>query len=187
MNQMNQNHDQNLTQKLGLVMGISIIMLLIALGVVHIRNSGIPLPGPIIMLMFAMCFITGTIYLEHRGGEFPWILLGGGLMAVTVSVIVTCVFSGIVFVVTGKILDVPWEDLAYSLSVCMIVSVIALNVIPYIPGWILQLTEKTESDDERCNSHCESDYFFDDDGNDDTMPVIDGVSPDQGPPEDCGA
>lgn len=180
---MNHNPDTNLKQKLGLVMVISITLLLICLGVVHIRNSGIPVPIPIIVLMFALSFITGTVFLEHRGGVFPWILLGGGVIATISTIIFTCVFSGIVFTVTGKILAIPWGVLVYSLSTCMILSVIALNILPYLPGWISQLSNKIESMD-IVKSDCEADYFFDDnkqpDPDEDMWP-----DPDTGPPEDC--
>lgn len=125
----NQNANITLTRKMGLVMAISSTMLLISLGVVHIHNSGIPVPTPVLVLIFAIAFITGTIFLEHRGGVFPWILLGGGIAGVIVDVLVTCVFSGVVFIVTGKIFGIPWDILVYSLSACMILSVIALNII----------------------------------------------------------
>ena len=124
----NQNANITLTHKMGLVMAISSTMLLISLGVVHIHNSGIPVPTPVLVLIFAIAFITGTIFLEHRGGVFPWILLGGGIVGVIVDVLITCVFSGVVFIFTGKIFGVPWDILVYSLSACMILSVIALNI-----------------------------------------------------------
>jgi len=183
MNQ-NQHSDTTLAKKLGLVMAISITMLLFCLGVIHIRNTGIPVPTPIIVLIFAIAFITGTVFLELRGGVFPWIMLGGGVVAVTLSVLVTCVFSGIIFIVTGKIFAVPWDVLVYSLSACMIISVIILNILPCLPDLISKLSEHRIESMNNVKSHYEADYYFE--GDDMPDPNNESwVDSDQGPPEDC--
>jgi len=130
------------TKKLGLVMGISITMLLFCLGVVQIHNSGnpMPVPVPVIVLIFAMMFILGTIFCDHRGGTFPWTLLGGSIIAVISTVQYVCIFSGMVFIVTGNVFAVPWDVFVYLLSACMVLSVILLNIIPHLPEWISKLS-----------------------------------------------
>ena len=111
-----------------LVMSLSITILLFFIGIVNIKNTGLPMQISVIVIMFAIGFVVGTISSENRNGVYPWTLIGGLIIAIIATVVITCVFSGIMFSVTGGMFELDINLLIYSFSFCMIFSVISLNI-----------------------------------------------------------
>lgn len=116
-------------QKLISVMALSTALLLFILGIVNIKNTGLPITASVIAIMFAIGFVVGTLFTDSRNGVYPWTLIGGIIIATTVTVIITCIHSGIAFSITGGLFKINTDMLIYSYSACMIFSVIALNVV----------------------------------------------------------
>ena len=109
-------------------MSLSITVLLFFIGIVNIKNTGLPIPISVIVIMFAIGFVVGTILSENRNGVYPWILMGGLIIAIIATVVITSVFSGIMFLVTGGMFELDINLLIYLFSFCMIFSVISLNI-----------------------------------------------------------
>lgn len=122
------NLNNKMTHKLMLVMSLSITILLFFIGIVNIKNTGLPMQISVIVIMFAIGFVVGTISSENRNGVYPWTLIGGLIIAIIATVVITCVFSGIMFSVTGGMFELDINLLIYSFSFCMIFSVISLNI-----------------------------------------------------------
>ena len=122
------NLNNKMTRKLILVVSLSITILLFFIGIVNIINTGLPIQISVTVIIFAIGFVVGTILSENRNGVYPWTLIGGSIIAIIVTVVITCVFSGIMFSVTGGIFKLDTDVLIYSFSICMIFSVIALNI-----------------------------------------------------------
>lgn len=116
-----------MTRKLILVMAVAITTMMFFIGIINIKNT--ELSVPIIVILFAISFVLGTLSTENRGGVYPLTLIGGLIIAIIATVIITCVFSGLMFSVTGGIFNINIDLLIYSTSACMIFSVIALNII----------------------------------------------------------
>ena len=114
--------------KLALVIALSTTTLMFFIGIVNIKNTGLPISISVIVIMFAIGFVVGTLLSENRNGVYPWTLMGGLIIAVISTVVITCVFSGIMFSVTGGLFKIDTDLLINSFSTCMIFSVVALNI-----------------------------------------------------------
>ena len=127
------NLNNKMTKKLILVVSLSITILLFFIGIVNIKNTGLPIPISVTVVIFTIGFVVGTIESENRNGVYPWTLIGGLIIAIIATVVITCVFSGIMFSVTGGIFELDTDRLIYLFSICMIFSVISLNIAYNIP------------------------------------------------------
>lgn len=110
---------------------MSITMIAVALGIIYLFEIGLPLPAPLIFLIFATVFTLGTTFFERRGAEHPWSLIGGAVASVAITFIVISISGGILYVAMGGLSSIPMDTVLYSLSACMIVSMITLNMASY--------------------------------------------------------
>ena len=118
-------------QTLATVMGMSLTMIAVALGIIYLFDTGLPLPAPVILLVFAIGFILGSVFFERRGAEHPWSLVGGAIASMGITFLVISIVGGILFVATGNLSSIPADTVLYSLSACMIVSMVTLNFASY--------------------------------------------------------
>lgn len=151
-----------MVRKLALVMALSTTTLMFFIGMVNIKNIGLPISIPVIVVMFAIGFVVGTLLSENRNGVYPWTLIGGLIIAVISIVVITCVFSGIVLSVTGGLFKINTDLLIYSFSVCMIFSVIALNIAYNLDTVVQRIDIKMFK-----KEHCDQDLEYYDELNED--------------------
>jgi len=118
-------------QTLATVLGMSLTMIAVALGIIYLFDTGLPLPAPVILLVFAIGFILGSVFFERRGAEHPWSLVGGAIASMGITFLVISIVGGILFVATGNLSSIPVDTVLYSLSACMIVSMVTLNFASY--------------------------------------------------------
>ncbi|MCK4928783.1 MAG: heat-shock protein [Methanosarcinales archaeon] len=123
--------DNYFLQTLATVLGMSFTMIAVALGIMYLFETGLPLPAPVIFLVFAIGFIMGSVFFERRGAEHPWSLVGGAVASMGITFIVMSVVGGILFLANGGLNTMPMDTVLYSLSACMIVSMITLNFASY--------------------------------------------------------
>ena len=123
--------DNLFLQTLAVVLGMSITMIAVALGIIYLFETGLPLPAPIILLIFAIGFALGTAFFNHRGAEHPWSLVGGAIASTGITFVVMSITGGILYAATGGLSTIPLSTVLYSLSLCMIVSIITLNFASY--------------------------------------------------------
>ena len=115
-------------QTLATVLGMSLTMIAVALGIIYLFDTGLPLPAPVILLVFAIGFI---LFFERRGAEHPWSLVGGAIASMGMTFLVISIVGGILFVATGNLSTIHTDTVLYSLSACLIVSMITLNFASY--------------------------------------------------------
>lgn len=125
------NLENYFLRTLVLVVGMSLTMIAVALGIIYLFETGMPMPAPLIFLIFAVLFIIGTTFFEGRGAVHPWSLIGGAVSSIAVTFIVTSIIGGILYVATGGLSAIPVETVVYSLAACMIVSMVTLNFASY--------------------------------------------------------
>ncbi|MCG7849284.1 MAG: heat-shock protein [ANME-2 cluster archaeon] len=118
-------------QTLATVLGMSLTMIAVALGIIYLFDTGLPLPAPVILLVFAIGFILGSVFFERRGAEHPWSLVGGALASMGMTFLVISIVGGILFIANGSLSAIPVNTVLYSLSACMIVSMVTLNFASY--------------------------------------------------------
>ena len=110
---------------------MSLTMIAVALGIIYLFDTGLPLPAPVILLVFAIGFILGSVFFERRGAEHPWSLVGGAIASMGMTFLVISIVGGVLFVATGNLSYIPVDTVLYSLSACMIVSMVTLNFASY--------------------------------------------------------
>jgi len=125
------NLENYFLRTLVLVVGMSLAMIAVALGIIYLFETGLPMPAPLILLIFAVLFILGTTIFEGRGAVHPWSLIGGAVSSIAVTFIVMSIIGGILYAVTGGLSAIPLETVLYSLSACMIVSMVTLKFAYY--------------------------------------------------------
>ena len=113
------------------MVGMSLTMIAVALGIIYMFETGMPMPTPLIFLIFAVLFILGTTFFEGRGAVHPWSLIGGAVSSIAITFIVMSITGGILYAATGGLSAIPVETVVYSLSACMIVSMVTLNFAYY--------------------------------------------------------
>jgi RsiW-degrading membrane proteinase PrsW (M82 family) len=59
--------DKHFLQTMVIVVGMSVTMIAVALGIIYLFEKGLPMPAPVIILIFAIGFILGNVILERRG------------------------------------------------------------------------------------------------------------------------
>ena len=125
------NLENYFLRTLVIVVGMSLAMIAVALGIIYLFETGLPMPAPLIFLIFAVLFILGTTFFEGRGAVHPWSLIGGAVSSIAITFIVTSIVGGILYAVTGGLSAIPVETVLYSLSACMVVSMVTLNFAYY--------------------------------------------------------
>ena len=125
------NLENYFLRTLVIVVGMSLAMIAVALGIIYLFETGLPMPAPLIFLLFAVLFILGTTIFEGRGAVHPWSLIGGAISSIAVTFIVMSIIGGILYAVTGGLSAIPPETILYSLSACMIVSMVTLKFAYY--------------------------------------------------------
>lgn len=116
-------------RKSSVVMALSTALMLFGIGMVDIKNNGLTIAVTSMAIIFAFGFVIGTLFSDSRNGAYPWTLISGLIIAIVATVVYTCVFTGIMFSVNSGLSTINTDLLIYSLSACMILSVIALNIM----------------------------------------------------------
>jgi lysylphosphatidylglycerol synthetase-like protein (DUF2156 family) len=125
------NLENYFLRTLVIVVGMSLTMIAVALGIINLFETGLPMSAPLIFLIFAVLFIMGTTFFEGRGAVHPWSLIGGAISSMAVTFIIMCITGGILYAATGGLSTIPFETVVYSISACMIVSMVTLNFAYY--------------------------------------------------------
>lgn len=123
--------DKHFLQIMAVVVGMSFTIITVALGIMYLFETGLPMPAPFIILIFATGFILGNVFLERRGAEYPWSLVGGAIASTILTFIVISLTGGILYVATGGLSAFSLDTVIYSISACMIISMVTLNLASY--------------------------------------------------------
>ena len=123
--------DNYFIKTLATVTGMSLIMILVALGIVYLFDKGLSLPASVILLIFAVFFTLGTVFFEKRGAIYPWSLVGGAIASTGITFLIMSAIGGIFYMASGGLSAIHLNTILYSLSACMIISVITLNLASY--------------------------------------------------------
>lgn len=117
------------TRALGVVVAMALVMISVAYGIEYMFEGGDPLPVYIILFLFAIMFVIASVFFEKRGAEYPWFLIGGGIASACLVFLVTASIGGIRYVWQEGFEGLGVETIFYSLSICMILSMILLSLL----------------------------------------------------------
>jgi len=114
---------------LTIVMGIAVVMMMaVVYGINYIQKiNPYPVPRYVIMLMFAIGFVLASVFYEKRGALYPWLLIGGAVTSLGVVFIITAIIGGIRYVLEKGFTGLGTDTVFYSLSICIILSMILYN------------------------------------------------------------
>jgi hypothetical protein len=114
-------------------LGISIVlafgMISIVFGVIYISSGvGIPVPLPALLMAFAIVFVLGSVFFEERGADRVGALVGGGIAAAIVSLIMMLVCGGVFYLlINGR--DTGIDKIVSMLAVFMVVGMAAFSYL----------------------------------------------------------
>lgn len=117
------------TRALGLVVAMALVMISVAYGIEFMLEGGQPLPTYILLFVFSIVFVMASVFFEKRGAEYPWFLIGGGIASACVVFLITASVGGIRYVWEKGFEGLGIETIFYSLSICMILSMILLSLV----------------------------------------------------------
>ncbi|MDK2892256.1 heat-shock protein [Methanohalophilus sp.] len=119
-------------QAIGLSFAMAIFMIGMAMGIMQMVSTKVsPIPLALVLLIFAVIFIIGSVFFEKRGADQIGSLAGGAFISVIATFALLSFFGGISFAFTDAFLALGWENLVSALAVCMIASMLILKFLSY--------------------------------------------------------
>ena len=112
-----------------IVIGMAVVMMIVVVyGINYIQKiDPYPVPPYVILLMFAIGFVLASVFYEKRGALYPWLLVGGVVTSLGVVFIITAIIGGIRYVLEKGFTGLGTDTVFYSLSICIILSMILYN------------------------------------------------------------
>lgn len=114
---------------------MALIMICVALGVKYLLSpSGEnQIPGPLIMLAFAVVFIAGSVFFEkQRGVDKMYSMVGGAIVSIVVIFILITLGNGIYYAIFANgLAEMGFETILSSIAIGMIASMVAYNYLTY--------------------------------------------------------
>lgn len=117
---------RDFTRVLSVVMGIAIlIMITVVYGINYIiKVNPFPLKPYVLLFIFAIVFVLASVSYEKRGALYPWFLLGGAVASACFVFIITAIIGGLRYVFEKGFTGLGTDTVFYSLSICIILSMI---------------------------------------------------------------
>ncbi len=114
---------------LSIVLGIAVIMMTtVVYGINYVlKINRFPLPPYVILFIFALVFVLASVFYEKRGAVYPYFLLGGAIASACFAFIITAIAGGLRYVLEMGFTGLGTDTVFYSLSVCIILSLILYN------------------------------------------------------------
>jgi len=108
------------------VIGIAFLMMItIVYGINYIlKINPFPIPPSVILFLFAIGFVIGSIIYEKRGAIFPWHLLGAAIASSGAVFILTAMIGGIRYILEKGFSGLGADTVFYAFSICIILSMI---------------------------------------------------------------
>ncbi|WP_305064267.1 heat-shock protein [Methanococcoides sp.] len=111
---------------------LSLFMVGMALGVMNIFATGkSPMPSSMILLIFAVLFIVGSVFFEMRGADQVGALIGGCVVSFAATISIFSFFGGVELVRTGGLEALGWDKMVSALALCMIASMLLVKLLSY--------------------------------------------------------
>lgn len=117
---------RDFTRVLSIVLGMAIlIMITVVYGINYIiKINPFPLKPYVLLFIFAIVFVLASVSYEKRGALYPWFLLGGAVASACFVFIITAIIGGLIYVFEKGFTGLGSDTVFYSLSICIILSMI---------------------------------------------------------------
>lgn len=119
----------DLLRVLYIVLGIAVLMMItVVYGINYIiKFKQFPIQPYIILFIFAIVFVFASVSFEKRGALYPWFLLGGAAASACFVFLITAIIGGLRYVLEKGFTGLGIDSVFYSLSICIILSMILYN------------------------------------------------------------
>lgn len=125
------NTENPFVQALAVSTTMAVFMVGVAIGLMSMAKTGsTPVPMAVMLLVFAVIFIAGSVFFESRGADYMGSLVGGSIVALSATFSATAFFSGVKYVLDGGT-GFEWEQVVSALAVCMIASMFLIRVLQH--------------------------------------------------------
>jgi len=129
---MDVNTENPFVQALAVSTTMAIFMVGVAFGLMNMAKAGsMQVPMHIMLLIFAVIFIAGSVYFESRGADYMGSLVGGAIVSLTATFSATAFFTGIKYALEGGITAVGPGQVVSALALCMIASMLLIRILQH--------------------------------------------------------
>ncbi len=124
--------DNPFVRTLSVSVSMAIFMIGVALGIMQIFSTGSsPMPISLILLIFAVIFIIGSVFFESRNVDQVNSMIGGMIISFVLTFSIISFFGGINFLLSGGIGTLGWDRMISALAVCMVASMVIVKMLLY--------------------------------------------------------
>ncbi|AFV24751.1 hypothetical protein Mpsy_2548 [Methanolobus psychrophilus R15] len=124
--------DNPFVQALAVSTAMALFMISVALGIMYMASSGsTPVPMAVILLIFAIVFIAGSVFFESRGADYLGSMAGGAIASFIATFSATAFLTGMVHAWNGGIQALWWEQILSALAVCMVASMFIIRLLQH--------------------------------------------------------
>jgi hypothetical protein len=103
---------------------LSVVMMVLALGLIQLFRYGPSLPPSLILIMAAVAFVLSASFFErYEVGSIMWSML----VSLIATLMLTLLSGGIMYSVSAN--RQSWEELLSGLAICIIVAMTLLNYL----------------------------------------------------------
>jgi hypothetical protein len=116
-----------IVKALGVSVVVSISMLLTSLGFMYLFSPGtdVPLSTALLLVVFAISFVAAAVLLERASDNMLASFMGGGAVALSATVFVVALVSGVYFLINIDKMVLPGMDvLLTGFAICLIASLV---------------------------------------------------------------
>ncbi|MGA9139977.1 MAG: hypothetical protein WBZ29_07125 [Methanocella sp.] len=112
---------------------MTVLMMLIALGFMYIMphitgqediGGWLPVSIAVTLVIFAVSFVASAVLMDRAGTGQVQSLIAGAVVALSVTVLILTIYSGIKFIQEGMLVDMDLETLLLGFAISLIASVI---------------------------------------------------------------
>ncbi|MCK4652779.1 MAG: hypothetical protein KAT13_06815, partial [Methanosarcinales archaeon] len=96
-------------------------------------KGGNPVPLPVLLIVFAIVFVTGSVFFEERGADRIGAMVGGSIAAATVSLVMVLICGGVLYLLENG-MQTGIDRVVSMLAVCMVLGMVTFNYITHHLG-----------------------------------------------------
>ncbi len=122
-----------IVKALGVSVVVSVLMLLTSLGFMYLFSPGmdLPLSTAVLLVVFAISFVAAAVLMERASDKLLASFMGGGAVALSITVFVVALVSGIYFFIAKMALpglDTLLIGFAISLIASLVINRLTLKI-----------------------------------------------------------
>lgn len=126
--------ENRFAKALGISAILALGMISVVFGAVRLfAKGGNPVPLPALLMAFAIIFVLGSVFFEERGADRIGALVGGGIAAVAVSLVMVLICGGVLYLLENG-MQTGIDRVVSMLAVCMVLGMVTFNYITHHLG-----------------------------------------------------